>query len=261
MMRKDHAIGCAGVNRNARCAVSLPVVTIDVTDSSFETDVLARADGLPVVVDLWAPWCGPCLTLGPILEKLVDATEGKVVLAKVNVDENPETSAAFKVQGIPAVYAVRDGKVVDGFVGAKGESEVQAFIDGLLPSAIETEVERLVTLGDEPSLREALELEPDHEGAIVALGELLVAADDPDGALELLARIPETAATRRVAALARSGDVVADAEAIPAKLDELLGRVRGDDEVRQEFVDLLELLGPDDPRTADYRRKLTAQLF
>jgi len=261
MVRKDHATGCVRVNRNGLCAVSLPVVTIDVTDSTFETDVLARADGLPVVVDLWAPWCGPCLTLGPILEKVVEATEGKVILAKVNVDENPETSAAFKVQGIPAVYAVRDGQVVDGFVGAKGESEVQAFIDGLLPSAIETEVERLVTLGDEPSLRAALELEPDHEGAIVALGEHLVTVGDPEGALELLARIPETAATRRVAALARSGDTGADADAIPAKLDELLGRVRGDDEVRQEFVDLLELLGPDDPRTADYRRKLTAQLF
>ena len=236
-------------------------MTIDVTDATFESDVIARPDGLPVVVDLWAPWCAPCRTLGPILEKVVDATGGQVVLAKVNVDENPETSAAFRVQGIPAVYAVRDGKVVDGFVGAQGEAEVQAFIDRLLPSETETEVERLVALGDEASLRAALDLDPDHEVAIVALGELLVDAGRPDDALDLLARIPETPATRRVAALARSGDVVTETQEIPAKLDELLGRVRGDDEARQEFVDLLELLGADDPRTADYRRKLTAQLY
>ena len=192
-------------------------VTIDVTDATFETDVLARPDGLPVVVDLWAPWCGPCRTLGPILEKVVDATGGRVVLAKVNVDENPETSAAFRVQGIPAVYAVHEGKVVDGFVGAQGEAEVQAFIDRLLPSETETEVERLVTAGDEVSLRAALELDPDHEGAIVALAELLVSAGQPDEALDLLARIPETAATRRVAALARSGDVVGETARDPGQ--------------------------------------------
>ena len=260
-MRKDHATGCAVTNGNGRRAVSLLFVTIDVTDATFETDVLIRADGLPVVVDLWAPWCGPCLTLGPILEKVVDGTGGKVVLAKVNVDENPETSAVFRVQGIPAVYAVRDGQVVDGFVGAQGEAEVQAFVDGLLPTETEAEVEQLVTAGDEASLWAALELSPDHEGAIVALGELLVEAGQPEAALELLTRIPETATTRRVAALARSGDAGADADDIPVKLDELLGRVRGDDEARQEFVDLLELLGPDDPRTAEYRRKLTAHLF
>jgi len=236
-------------------------VTLDVTDATFQTDVIARADGIPVVVDLWAPWCGPCTTLGPILEKVVDATGGKVVLVKVNVDENPETSAAFRVQGIPAVYAVRDGQVVDGFVGAQGEAEVQAFVDRLLPTEAETQVEQLVAAGDEVSLRAALDLDPDHEGVIVALAELLVADAQPDQALELLARIPETVATRRVAALARSGDAVADADDIPAKLDELLGQVRGDDDARQAFVDLLELLGADDPRTAEYRRKLTAQLF
>ncbi len=159
------------MNENARLLLSLVPVTIDVTDATFESDVLARPDGLPVVVDLWAPWCGPCRTLGPILEKVIAATDGKVVLAKVNVDENPETSAAFRVQGIPAVYAVRNGQVVDGFVGAQGEAEVQAFVDRLLPSETETEVDRLVAAGDEASLRAALDLDPDHEGAIVALGE------------------------------------------------------------------------------------------
>src|SRR5215218_2423341 len=113
-------------------------MTTDVTDATFQTEVLDRSQATPVVVDLWAPWCGPCRQLGPIIEKVVDATEGKVVLAKVNVDENPQIGQAFQVQGIPAVYALKDGKVVDGFVGAQGEPAVQAFVDQLLPTEEES---------------------------------------------------------------------------------------------------------------------------
>ena len=233
---------------------------MDVTDATFEAEVLKRSHDTPVVVDLWAPWCGPCRTLGPILEKVVDATGGQVVLAKVNVDDNPEISRAFQVQGIPAVYAVNDGKVVDGFVGAQGEPAVQAFVDQLLPSEEETEVESLLAAGDEESLRRALELDPDHEGAIVALASLLVDRGDNDDALALLERIPETAETRRVKALARTGPVAEDDD-VTATLDDLLTRVKDDDDARQEFVDLLEVLGPDDPRTAEYRKRLTAQLY
>ncbi len=236
-------------------------MTIDVTDATFETDVIIASVERPVVVDLWAPWCGPCVGLGPIIERAVDATEGRIVLAKVNVDENPQTSAAFKVQSIPAVYALRDRVVVDGFVGAQGEREVQAFIDRLLPTAEETEIAALIEAGDEASLRQVLELDPPNATAILALAELLVGDQRADDALELLNRIPETPETRRVAALARAGDSVGATDEIPAKLDELLGRVKTDDDARQAFVDLLELLGPDDPRTADYRRQLTAHLF
>jgi len=236
-------------------------VTIDVTDATFEAEVFARSDELPVVVDLWAPWCGPCKTLGPILERVVDATDGQVVLVKVNVDENPQTSAAFKVQGIPAVYALRDRVVVDGFVGAQGEREVQAFVDRLIPTAEELEIAGLLDAGDEASLRRALELDPPNEAVILALAELVVGDGRADEALDLLNRIPETAETRRVAALARSGDTVGDSDEIPARLDQLLPTVKADDDARQAYVDLLELLGPDDPRTADYRRKLTAQLY
>ena len=236
-------------------------MTIDVTDATFEAEVFARSDELPVVVDLWAPWCGPCKTLGPILERVVDATDGQVVLVKVNVDENPQTSAAFKVQGIPAVYALRDRVVVDGFVGAQGEREVQAFVDRLIPTAEELEIAGLLDAGDEASLRRALELDPPNEAVILALAELVVGDGRADEALDLLNRIPETAETRRVAALARSGDTVGDNYEIPARLDQLLPTVKADDDARQAYVDLLELLGPDDPRTADYRRKLTAQLY
>jgi putative thioredoxin len=215
------------------------------------------------VVDLWAPWCGPCRTLGPIIEKVVDATEGKVDLVKVNVDENPRVSATFQVQSIPAVYAIQDGKVVDGFIGALPEKSVAEFVSRLAPA--ETEVDRLVAAGDEDSLRKALEETPDHEGAVVALAELLAERGDKDEALQLLARIPENAETRRVAALARLGDEAELGDEpsgeVETKLDSLLEKVKDDETARQEFVDLLEVLGPDDPRTAHYRKALTAKLY
>ena len=236
-------------------------MTIDVSDATFQTDVLERSMTTPVVVDLWAEWCGPCKSLGPILESVVDETGGQVVLAKVDVDANPATAQAFQVQSIPAVYAVADGKVVDGFVGAQGEAEVREFVSRLLPTREQTEVERLREIGDEASLRAALELEPDDEGAIVDLAELLVGEERGEEALEILARIPETAETRRVAALARSGGSYTSDADIEARLLVLLDQVKGDDAARQEFLDLLEILGADDPRTGSYRRQLTSRLF
>jgi len=233
---------------------------IDVTDATFQQEVVERSKQVPVVVDLWAPWCGPCRTLGPILEQVVGATEGQVVLVKVNVDDNPQVSAAFQVQGIPAVYAVRDGKVADGFIGAQPEATVKAFVDRLLPSEEETEVERLVAAGDEVSLRRALELDPDHPEAVVALADLLVDRGDAEDALKLLARIPETAETRRVAARARLGSEAAPTD-VEQRLAGLLDRVKDDEDARREYIDILELLGPDDPRTSEYRKALTARLF
>ena len=231
----------------------------DVMDHTFEQDVIERSKSVAVVVDLWAEWCGPCKTLGPILEKVIDETEG-VELAKVDVDKNPAIANAFRVQSIPAVFAMKDGKVVDGFVGAQPEAAVREFVARLAGAAEPTEVELLIEAGDEASLRKALELEPDNEDAIVTLGELLVVEDRAEEALQLLARIPESAETRRVAALARLGVPESDDDT-DAQLAELLPKVKTDDEARQRFVDLLELLGPEDPRTADWRKKLTAQLF
>jgi putative thioredoxin len=238
-------------------------MSIDVTDATFPTDVVERSRSVPVVVDLWAEWCGPCKTLGPILEKVVDETGGKVVLAKVDVDSNRQTAEAFQVQGIPAVYALRDGKVVDGFVGAQPEAAVREFIDRLLPTAEEDALGALLAAGDEASLRTVLDAEPGHPDAVVQLAELLVGRGDPAStseALALLERIPESADTRRVAAMARVGADVADDE-VTAELDGLLDKVKADDDARQRFLDLLEVLGPDDPRTASYRKSLTSRLF
>lgn len=234
------------------------MTTKDVTDATFQTEVLERSQQVPVVVDLWAPWCGPCKTLGPIIEKVVDETAGKVELAKINVDENPGAAQAFQVQGIPAVYALSDGKVVDGFIGAQGEAAVREFVGKLVPTEEQTLVDQLIEAGDEASLRQALEHEPDNEAAITALAALLIDDGRTEEALEMLEKIPESPETRHLAALARAGDDVGDVE---TRLEELLGQVKADDGARQEFVDLLEVMGPDDPRTASYRKRLTAALY
>ncbi len=237
----------------------------DVTDATFERDVLDRSVDVPVVVDLWAEWCGPCRSLGPIIERVVAATNGQVELAKVDVDANPRISATFNVQSIPAVFALKDRRIVDSFIGALPEAQVKAFVDKLAPALSQTDL--LVAKGDEASLREALELDHDHPGAVVALADLLIDADQVEEALNLLKRLPETAEVRRVAARARLSSSAAAAPesdgevAIEARLEALLARVKDDDTARQEYLDMLELLGSDDPRTAHYRRALASRLY
>jgi putative thioredoxin len=233
----------------------------DVTDATFARDVLDRSAEVPVVIDLWAEWCGPCRTLGPIIERVVAETGGQVELAKVDVDANPQISASFQVQSIPAVYAISQGKVVDSFVGALPEAQVREFVARLVPSA--SEADRLAALGDEASLRQALELESDHPVAVVALAELLVERGEGEEALALLTRVPETAESRRVAALARLGGQADGASAgdLDARLQGLLDRVKDDDDARREFVDILETLGAGDPRTPQYRRALASRLY
>jgi len=232
----------------------------DVTDATFEQAVIARSAEVPVVVDLWAPWCGPCKTLGPILERVIDATDRAVELAKVNVDDNPRVAATFQVQSIPAVFALRDGKVVDGFVGAVPEAQVAEFVGRLAPQP--TEVDRLVAAGDEGSLRQALELQPDHPGAVAGMARVLLDGGKPDEALDLLSRVPETADVRALAAEARlAGQDVSVGDDVSGLLDGLLDKVRDDEAARQEFLDVLETLGADDPRTATYRRALASRLF
>jgi putative thioredoxin len=237
---------------------------MDVTDATFQSDVVERSNAVPVIVDLWAPWCGPCTTLGPMLERAVAATNGAVELAKVNVDENPLIAQSFGVQSIPAVFAIQEGKVADQFIGALPEAQVTAFVQALLPAL--SEADTLVAAGDERSLLQALELEAGHQAATEALARILIDRGDAAGALALLARVPETAAVRALAAearLAEGGLNVADVDdaEVEAHLTQLLERVRDDDAARQEFVDLLETLGAEDPRTSSFRRALAARLY
>jgi putative thioredoxin len=237
---------------------------MDVTDDIFQTAVLARSAEVPVIVDLWAPWCGPCTTLGPMLERAVAATDGAVELAKVNVDENPRIAQSFAVQSIPAVFAISDGKVVDQFIGALPEQQVTAFVQKLLPA--QSEADTLAAAGDEASLLRALELEPGHQEATEAMARILIDRGEAPEALVLLGRVPETPRVRSLAAearLAESGvDVgAAGAAGVEDRLNALLERVREDDAARQEFVDLLETLGAEDPRTNSFRRALATRLY
>ena len=235
----------------------------DVTDLTFETEVLARSDERPIVIDLWAPWCGPCRTLGPILEQVIDATEGAVELVKVNVDENPQVASAFQVQSIPAVFAVHERKVVDGFIGALPQAQVQEFVDRV--AGAKSEIDLLVEAGDEDSLRHALELEPMNEAATAKLAEILVDRGEAEEALALLAKVPETAEIRHVAAKARLAsneetELLAP-EQLEVRLNELIDQVKTDEVARQEYLDILETLDAEDPRRDHYRRLLSARLF
>jgi putative thioredoxin len=186
---------------------------VDVTTEDFETAVLARSHEVPVVVDFWAAWCGPCRTLGPTLEAAVDGRGGEVVLAKVDVDANQALAQRFRVQGIPAVKAFRDGQVVDEFTGALGRAQVEQFLDGVVPSAADRAVARAGGLRETDreqavaAYREALDLDPDHRGAAIGLAELLVDSD-PEAALALVhPHRPDPAAEAVVtrAELARAG--------------------------------------------------------
>src|SRR5437763_109640 len=165
---------------------TLGPMVIDVSEEQFQAEVVERSRTLPVVVDFWAEWCGPCRQLGPLLEQAVAARKGKVELAKLDVDANPMLSRTYRIQGIPAVKAFKDGQVVSEFVGAQPPAMVERFLDSLVPS----EADRLVAQGDEQSLRRAVELEPARADAAVPLARVLHARGDSDEALEILGRVP-----------------------------------------------------------------------
>ncbi|HEY6776600.1 MAG TPA: tetratricopeptide repeat protein [Thermoleophilaceae bacterium] len=239
----------------------------DVDEAEFEERVLERSRSLPVVVDFWADWCGPCKQLTPALERAASARAGKVELAKLDVDANQRLSQAFRIQGIPAVKAFRDGRVVAEFTGAIPPAEVERFFDSLVPS----EADELAESGDEAALRRALELDPDHAGARRELGRILLRRGEADEAIELLDAARGDFVADGLAARARlSGDEdlaaafdawdAGDAAGALERLQAALPDPERQDLIRRVMVAIFTELGADHPLAREHRRRLSASL-
>ncbi|HZD01292.1 MAG TPA: tetratricopeptide repeat protein [Actinomycetes bacterium] len=254
----------------------------DVTEADFEAKVLQRSFEVPVVVDFWAGWCHPCHALGPVLERAVLAREGEVELARVDVDQAPQLAAAFGVQGIPAVKAVVDGRLVDEFVGAQPAPVVEQFIEALVPSQADRVAAEAAGLDPEAAAtryREILQGDPSNVAARVGLARLALDRDDPAEAMELLAPVgyePEAAEPLARARLAVEASDPGSSFGAAARratngqpdqaLAELLAAVREGPGERRErarelMLDVFRMLGDDHPLSRRYRRELTTALF
>jgi putative thioredoxin len=255
-------------------------VSVPVSEDTFDQLVLQRSRELPVVVDFWAEWCGPCKALSPALEAAAASREGKVELVKVDTDANQQLAALYRVQGIPNVKVFRDGAVVDEFTGALPPAKVEAFFDTLVPSR----ADELLAAGDELSLREAAELEPLRADIAIALAKARLERGAEDEALEavadhegdfgaagIVARVRLTRAglaTDAFAALDR-GERDTALDGLVQALSDLprKGNSIGDldpdearDLLRRAVVGILADLDPADPLGRSYRRRLAAAL-
>ncbi len=266
---------------------------IEVDEANFEREVIARSQEVPVVIDFWAPWCAPCRSLGPTLERLASEAKGDWVLAKVNVDENQRLAGSFRVQSIPAVKAVYNGKIVDEFVGALPELQVRTWLKRFLPqkggSLLEAarDMEPIDPQGAAARYRLILGEEPQNAEALLALGRLLLLQGEAEG-LESLGQVPagtpfyaraqamlpladflaaagapaegdSAERYRQAAALARGG-------AYSGAMSELLAivardRAFQDDGARKALLALFAALGDEDQLVPAYRKKLANTLF
>lgn len=271
---------------------------VEVSETSFEHDVLMRSHEVPVVVDFWAEWCGPCKMLGPVLERLAIEGGGRFTLAKVDVDENQGLAVRYGVQGIPAVKAFRNGEVVAEFVGAQPENRVRDFIDGLAPSPEEEAVAEAQSLLATRHWQEAEEaflsvLGEDEGNSAAALGlvQSLLMQGKGRQALEWLDDFPPGTQWAEAEKLKPMAQLLVEAEGsdqvdhddpleaqlhhaaeliehgnLPAAMDGLLGVLRGDKNYRdglpkQVLLSIFAMLGDDDPLTREYREELASVLF
>jgi putative thioredoxin len=248
----------------------------DVSEREFEAKVIERSKQVPVVVDFWAEWCGPCRTLGPALEAAVRKRGSELELAKVDTDANQLLARAYGIQSIPAVKAFKDGEVVAEFIGAQPPAAIESFLDQVVPS----EADRLAESGDEAALRKALELDPRHAPAAIGLGRILLARGESDGALEVLRPFPHDFIADGLAARAELSAAAdgAGAEGLQrafaawdeGKPDEALDGLQAvisderdpdrKDQLRRVMVAIFTELGADHPLAREHRRRLAAAL-
>jgi putative thioredoxin len=247
------------------------VMALDVTETTFQSAVIDRSHQVPVVVDFWAEWCGPCRQLGPMIERAVEARAGKLELVKIDTDANQELARAFNIQSIPAVKAFKDGKLANEFIGALPPAQIEQFLDSLVPS----EVDELIALGDEASLRRAVKLDPKKPEAAVALAKLLLKRGHSADALEVVRNASGSFAADGMAARIELTDAGApDLSAAFAKLDagqdedaldllltELPSASEAKDAIRRIVVGVLDELGPESELARSSRRRLAAALY
>ena len=255
---------------------------VEVTDADFVDMVVEGSKRRPVVVDLWAAWCGPCRTLGPLLEKVAHERQGAFLLAKLDVDANPSTASRFGVQSIPTVFAFVDGKPVDGFVGAIPEPMINRFIDGVLPTEADRAAEEAAEdeaageIADaERRYREALAQDDGNRTARLGLGRILAERGESDEARRtLMPLVPDDDADRLLAKLdladwsgIEGPGTLASAKRLAARgrwreaLDGMLGALGDDPDARGAMLTVFSAIGEDDPIVAEYRRKLASALF